>query len=96
MINGGKKGLNEFNQQSTSHAQAKVENEPGIVLQQDCNDVTIQNQHTTLGKIYFMPYNNIIVPQIKTETNSNEPDKTTVSEYCVNNANNNLTEGVKL
>ena len=32
VTDGGEKGLNKFNQQSTSHAYAKVEKEPGIVL----------------------------------------------------------------
>ena len=76
VTDGREKGLNEFNQQSTSHAYAKVEKEPGIVVPKACNDVTIENKHTTLGEIYFTPYNNIILPQIKIETNSNETNKT--------------------
>ena len=32
VIDGEEKGLNKFNQQSTSHAYAKVEKAPGIVL----------------------------------------------------------------
>ena len=32
VTDGREKGLNKFNQQSTSHAYAKVEKEPGIVV----------------------------------------------------------------